>query len=151
MLNDLLDDDMDFDVDYYNEASLGKQMKVYTFGARAGSDRLVRIDDAIHATNDYERSSANLCVTYYSIMKRTPKGAWLGGFHKPKFVLITKEFGRRFAYPTLEEAMKSYKIRKGWQKYHGEWAIKRAEVGMDMLKIYRKRLEYAKNGLGPDV
>jgi hypothetical protein len=134
------------------EGPLDKRMSVVYMGATSLPDgeRLVRIQDSIHQY-EYEPPNAALCVTYYAILKRTRKGVWIGGHHKPKFVLTTGGFGRRYAYLSIKDALRSYEIRKGWQKHHGEWTVRKAEIGLKMVGIYRKKLEHAKNGLGPDV
>jgi hypothetical protein len=136
----------------WREVPLDKHMRVTYTGAThlPDSERLIRIEDSIHKY-EYDPPTANLVVAYYPIIRRTPKGAWIDGHQKPKFVLTTGGFGKRFAYTNIKDALRSYEIRKGWQKYHGEWTVEKAELGMKMVGIYQKQLEHAKNGLGPDV
>jgi hypothetical protein len=150
------DNDLDFghfSLDAYNEKSLSKYMSIVHIGSKAlpVGEKMYRVMDAISHEYDGYGATATLCIDHIPIVKRTPKGAWVSSGYRKKFVLINGEFGRRFAYLTLKDALRSYAVRKRWQKHHGEWAIKRAEVGLDMLKIFEKKLEYAKNGMGPDV
>lgn len=150
--------DEDFDLDTYERHQLEKHMRVIHVGAKGlpEGQKLYRISDAINWYQD-EGHEARLYIEHIPILKRTPKGAWVETWKYNKryanktFVLITKEYGKRYAYPALEGAMKSYRARKIWQKHHGELTVARSAIGMDMLKLYQKKLEHAKNGLGPDV
>ena len=46
----------------------------------------------------------------YSVFSQTPKGVWLGHFHKDRFVRLSGT--KRFAYPTKQEAIASFLARK---------------------------------------
>lgn len=51
----------------------------------------------------------------YEVIKRTPCGAWIAaGDTGRKFVLLTAN--KRYAVPTVEEAIESFKARKKRQK-----------------------------------
>ena len=52
----------------------------------------------------------------YVVLRETPKGVWLSVYGKEKFVLNGD--GRRYAHPTKEAALASYRIRKQRQVQH---------------------------------
>ena len=53
-----------------------------------------------------------------------------------RFVLTgANKYNKRYAYEKLEDAIHSYKCRKGWQEHHGQRAIKHAEVGMELAEM----------------
>lgn len=54
-------------------------------------------------------------------------------FHKPRFVLFPSGKGRRWAYPTKEDALMSYKFRKEHQRGHGRRTVERAEEALALI------------------
>lgn len=69
----------------------------------------------------------------YHVIRRTPKGAWIGRNPGPPFPYGKDRFvldgpGKRFAYPTLEAAIESYKIRKFRQIEHLERGLIQAKA-----------------------
>lgn len=67
--------------------------------------RYMRIIDTTRENGDTQ-----LYVQHYDVDRRTPKGAWITVGCRPKFVLDGN--GRRWAYPTLEQAMEDFRRRK---------------------------------------
>lgn len=68
-------------------------------------------------------------VVYYEVMKHTPCGVWLHvGDGEQRFVLQPSGTSRRFAYPTLEQALMSYRYRKLRQVQHKKMELERAEA-----------------------
>ncbi len=71
----------------------------------------------------------------YRVLRRTPKGAWVsrnpvqyGSYGKDRFVL--DGFGKRFAYPTKQDAMASFIIRKKSQIGHLEQQLDFARAAL---------------------
>lgn len=71
-------------------------------------------------------------VSKYPVMKHTPKGVWLDIYDQKKFVL--RDARKRYACPTMEEALESFVARKKRQirilstrLRHAEDAIMKAE------------------------
>ena len=58
----------------------------------------------------YTDGNISICINSYTIIKQTNKGVWIKHYPNKKFVLLTG--GKRFAYPTKEEAINSLKRRK---------------------------------------
>lgn len=49
-------------------------------------------------------------IDHFPVTKKTPKGVWVTAWGGPKFILDGA--GRRFAYPTREQAIDSFMRRK---------------------------------------
>jgi hypothetical protein len=77
-------------------------------------------------------------LSKYKVLRRTPKGAWiedLGGlFSDRRFVLLSAR--KRFAAPTVEEAIESYKARKARQIKILNGQIRRAEEALRYLDTH---------------
>jgi hypothetical protein len=62
----------------------------------------------------YDHGENYIGVEQFKVLRRTPKGVWLdtpnGWPQTTRFVL--DGFGKRYAYPTLEAAWASFRIRK---------------------------------------
>lgn len=73
--------------------------------------------------------------TLYEV-KRTARGAWIcwpwaygiGQFDRRTMHWVSDTARRRFAYPTVELALDSYKQRKRWQIQHARNSIEKAEA-----------------------
>ncbi len=79
------------------------------------------------------------CCDSYSVVKRTLKGVWisLGWGSKDKFILNGAR--KRWAYPTKEEALESFRIRKRRQIMHCNDMIDNANQGL--IKVGLKAIE----------
>lgn len=65
----------------------------------------------------------------YEILYKTPKGCWISvGYEDKKFIL--NDARRRWAYPTVELARNSYRIRKERQIRHCNDMIENANAGL---------------------
>lgn len=74
-------------------------------------------------------STLHVELRRFRVLKRTPKGVWLEGWPSSRrFVL--NEATKRFACPTIAEALESFIARKKRQ-----------------IKIYRRRMEDAQDAL----
>jgi len=63
-------------------------------------------------------------LAVFPVTKKTAKGAWIESPLGRRFVL---DAGRRkYAYPTRELALDSYRLRKEWQIHHCKQGILRA-------------------------
>ncbi len=94
-----------------------------------------RIEDHLYASfsDEYGESSfpptVKLTVIKIPLIKRTPKGAWIGYTEgSKKFVLLTAN--KRYALPTMEEAKESFLARKKKQ-----------------ISIYESRVTHAKRAI----
>lgn len=67
-------------------------------------------------------------LTEFTLVKKTPKGAWIESFGLKRFV--RDEAHKQFACPTKEQALESFRARKKRQ-----------------IKILTKQLELAKRAL----
>lgn len=73
----------------------------------------------------------NLFLIRYPVISATRKGVWIEtGYRKRRFVLL--EGDRRFAYPDLENARRSYRRRKLMQEWHAERTALQAAFGRSL-------------------
>ena len=86
-------------------------------------------DELYYRYDGYEYPRAEA----YKVVKRTAKGAWIyiGYGIKDKFIL--DDARRRWAYPTKEEALNSYRIRKLRQIEHCREGELKAKEGLRKL------------------
>jgi hypothetical protein len=71
----------------------------------------------------------NAYISAYEILRKTPKGCWIKiGYQTEKFILDGAR--RRWAYPTKELALDSYRIRKERQIRHCNDMIQAANEGL---------------------
>lgn len=81
----------------------------------------------------------------YEVIKRTPKGAWINlGYaweKDPKKKFILDNARRRWAYPTVELALNSFRIRKERQIRHCNDMIENANIAL--LKVGFKAIDPA--------
>lgn len=74
----------------------------------------------------------------YLVLRETPKGVWINHHGKEKFVLNRSK--KRFAHPTKEEALKSFKRRKKSQLLHLEHQLARAKKALFMAENLKEEL-----------
>jgi len=98
-----------------------------------------RIDDVRHASVD---AWGEVCGSYtacylktYPVLKVTPKGVQLSVYGKRRFV--RNDARKRFACPTKEEAIESFKARKAAQKRIYTARIKAADDALFALGMMR--------------
>jgi hypothetical protein len=98
-------------------------------------DTWYRYEDLRHADvnefDDIGPTYVKLHVRTYKVSKVTPKGVWLSYFHIGgicRFVLL--EARKRFAHPTKEDALESFKARKAKQ-----------------IRILEKQLEHVRSAV----
>ena len=71
----------------------------------------------------------NAYTAAYEILRKTPKGCWISvGYEQEKFIL--DDARRRWAYPTVELARNSYRIRKERQIRHCNDMVEAANLGL---------------------
>lgn len=86
------------------------------------------------------------------VVKRTPKGAWLAedwdqkGLHL-KFILNSAR--RKFAYPTKEEALNSFRIRQVRRLQHLQNSIEKVTAYIELVAASQVQDRYAKLESGP--
>lgn len=95
---------------------------------------------------DHSYTSSEVIVRQISVLKHTPKGAWLGAkpgeFGMPK-KLVLREYqhrGRAFAAPTLEQAKEDFRKRKQFRIDRLQAQINRAEREIALLDEGSPRL-----------
>lgn len=71
-----------------------------------------RRSDGVDMFDNPLGSSVQVYINKYEVLKETPKGVWLklGMFSGKRFVLHSSK--KRFACPTLAEALESFEARK---------------------------------------
>lgn len=69
----------------------------------------------------------------YLVIKRTPTGAWIEADHGKRFVSLN--WRKRFALPTVEEAIESYKARKRRQLTILKAQIERVNEALAYLDV----------------
>lgn len=81
------------------------------------------------------KHQASLFVNHHPILRRTPKGVWLSkNFYKveEEFFVLYKARKRK-AYPTLVEAIESFKERKNHQQHHMRIRLERIDYCIDKI------------------
>lgn len=91
-----------------------------------------RIDDRDVEHNGYTREVV-LVTREIPVVRHTEKGVWLDDYGLLRFVL--KGDGKRFAYPTLEAALDSFKRRKERQVMLLKATLGRAEAALAFAKV----------------
>ena len=77
------------------------------------------------------------CVKF-KVIKETPKGVWItpewdyGDYQFKRFVLHGA--GKRYAYPTFEQALDNYKRRKKWHTRHLAHQLRMTEQRMEIME-----------------
>lgn len=84
---------------------------------------------------NYPDGPDNTTVIYlqeWPVVKHTPKGVWLGIYGQKKFVL--NDARKRYAYPTIELAKKSFIARKQHQIARLRSQLKHAEMALKLMQ-----------------
>jgi hypothetical protein len=104
---------------------------------------LIRVSDYIRYEEGSDEPYATIIVNRLPILRTTKKGVWVRGEdYRERFVLTgANKYNKRYAYEKLEDALHSYKCRKGWQKVHGERTIKHAGIGMELAEMLKAEME----------
>lgn len=81
-------------------------------------------------------SAPYITLLEFYVNKKTEKGVWIDYCGRPKFVL--RDAKKRFACPTKEEALESFKARKKRQlKIHKGW-VERIERILQEVETWEK-------------
>lgn len=81
----------------------------------------------------YLPGSAVVTLCTFTVLKTTPRGVWIRYTWKDKkFVLNSR---KRYAYPTMELAMESFKARKVKQMGHLTRQLKQAKFALKMVDL----------------
>jgi hypothetical protein len=70
---------------------------------------LYRYDDHQVASFEDEIGRTAIYLSEHQVEKETPKGYWIGSYGK---IWVSKTAKKRYAYPTKDEAWKSFQARK---------------------------------------
>lgn len=81
-------------------------------------------------TWDGDPISLKITLREYPVRSETPRTVLLGGQHLDKPKRVLKNARRRFAYPTTELALESYRRRKVVQRSIARETIKRADEAL---------------------
>lgn len=85
------------------------------------------------------KHQASLFVNHHPILRRTPKGVWLGKylsrsyFHENEEFFVLYKARKRKAYPTLVEAIESFKVRKSHQRLYMRIRLERIDYCIDKI------------------
>jgi hypothetical protein len=93
---------------------------------------LCRYDSTMYREEYGTRDNVRIGLTWYRIVRKTPKGAWIDVWGQQKFVLDNAR--KRYAYPTEELARDSFIERKEWQIIHATRQRKHAELALAAMK-----------------
>lgn len=84
---------------------------------------------------DENRYEIEIRELHFPVSRTTPKGVWLNMGYGLKEKFILNDARRRFAYPTQELAMESFKARKRHQRQHILRALRQSEKVYELLKM----------------
>lgn len=91
--------------------------------------------------DDLGRGGVEISILRYRVIKHTPKGVWLDVYGGKRFVLDSSV--KRFACPTIDEALVSFYARKEKQIAICQWRIEDAKQaikkGFEMVKKLKQR------------
>jgi hypothetical protein len=76
--------------------------------------------------------NVNIHLEEFDLIKFTPKGYWIGGNGFKKWVSATSL--KKFAYPTLQEALTSFRLRKEQQVRILKAQLYVAEIAFELSK-----------------
>ncbi|TPJ51625.1 MULTISPECIES: hypothetical protein [unclassified Mesorhizobium] len=85
-----------------------------------------RADDGWYRYEDSASNRTSIHLSRYRVLRETPKGVWLDDYGQGRFVL--NGAGKRWAYPTIEQARESFLIRKRRQVQHLKHYLAHAEI-----------------------
>lgn len=95
------------------------------------TDTLIRID-----AEGYEDGSVHLTAWHYPIVKRTRCGVWIELWRGGKRKFVNLESVKKWAHPTMDGAIESFRRRKHrhlqilrWQMKFSQLALARLESG----------------------
>jgi hypothetical protein len=94
----------------------------------------------VDIANGHDR---NILLIKVPVLRRTPKGVWLDDRHRGRDRFVLNSGERRFAYPTLELAMDSFKHRKRWQIRHLERQLLGARQALGLAEAGRSKPEFS--------
>lgn len=110
------------------------------------SERWYRVEDGRYAPplNDWGDPVGHgrpyLSILDFPVLAHTPKGVWLEAYGARRFVLL--ESHKRFACPTIDEAVESWRARKRRQATILRAQLAHvAEVMGDALNLLRPEME----------
>lgn len=122
-------------------------IQFYRYEAREYSAGVDKFDNPIRRVVP----DPKLMLITLNLHKETPKGYWVGyGFHCPENLRsnsrwVSKTGKKRYAYPTKEEALQSFMIRKEiqmkileYQAWSAELALKEAQKLKDKHELVGK-------------
>lgn len=125
----------------FTDTKVGKKRNIWD--RHNAGPHLFRVDDHIRYEEGSDDPYATIIINRLPILRTTKKGVWVRGEdYRERFVLLgANKYNKRYAYEKLEDALHSYKCRKGWQKHHGERAIKYAEIGMELAQMLHDKIK----------
>lgn len=104
---------------------------------------LIRIEDRVWYQGEDGEICARIFVNHLRITRRTKCGCFvMGSDYREHFVLDGGDrYKKRYAYEDIDTALRAYLKRKHWQRWHGEQAIKHAEVGIRLAGMLEAQLK----------
>ena len=107
-------------------------------------------------------NAGSVHVQVFEVVKETERGYWLKykGSYVPEYLsstekrarwyirFVLKDGRKRYCYPSLAEALNSYRIRKSWQVKYLSQTIERANAALERFDKYKdKTVEELQNGV----
>lgn len=112
-----------------------------------GQDVLWRIDDRVYSvvldaeSERYGTSDPHIEAQWFPVVKRTKRGAWINVWGSRKFVRVDAR--KRWACPSLDEAVASFLARKRRQEAIHLSVARRARFCIDALWSVDQRTKIA--------
>lgn len=91
-----------------------------------------RYENHPYSANDYSPSETHIVLREWPVVKHTPKGVWISIYAQKKFIL--NDARKRYAYPTIELAKKSFIARKQHQIARLRTQLDHAERALKLIQ-----------------
>lgn len=118
-------------------------------------DKLYRVDGSTWGNEEEGTLSHDLIINEYKVVKETCCGVWIKphsinsystSSYGSKLKFVNLERRKRFACPTIKEALVSFIIRKERQIHILKYQLKGARVLQRMAEMKLERIEESNNG-----
>lgn len=106
-------------------------------------EALYRFEEAIYSpgVDDFDDPlpgyTMEVHLHKFPIERRTPKGVWIRGWGGMRFVLLSAR--KRYACPTIEEALESFQARKNRQIKILKGQLQRAELALSLSDSWKEK------------
>lgn len=95
-----------------------------------------------HTVDHGYKTAVKTFLEVWHLVKETPKGYWISQYPnnqdwewaRAERKWVSKTSVKRYAYPSIPEALNSWRKRKERQLAHCEWNLRRAQALMTLAK-----------------